>query len=415
MHIWTLFRYHHHKKGKINAMRISNFSKITGLPVSTVRYYMEIGLLTPKKGKYTWDFSERDVLRASEIMTYKQCGIPLETIQVLLDEPIDATAREEILKAEQLRILEQRTAYSNAIAKLDEFIATISVSPQLSNFRGVPLEFIPLIQCPSCKKLLSWSDVAIYNNEINAGVGTCSCNFTAKIENGILIADNAARPILLPVDRSLHTIRKRSAQDTSYIEKFNLWLRTHLLQIELSNRIIYEDVLNTCCFMNRIISSLPDSAYYILCDTDEDIVAYYASSIRAQAPTHKCLFIVDDGIHHPLKENCLDVVIDYAASEIYQKYGFRSASTPLRNYVKNNAYIIGRFSRLVKKAKGERDPSESTPYRYQLPIYLSDMKNNGITLYDTFVGDQPLDPSVYTGALAGDIIKPYAFCGKWEK
>ena len=173
-------------------------------------------------------------------------------------------------------------------------------------------------------------------------------------------------------------------------------------------------VLNTACFLYRAIGALDESACYILCDTDLDVVRYSMSSIRAAYPHRNILFLVDDGIHHPLRPGCLDVVIDYAASEIYQKYGYRSSSTPLRRYAHNGTMIAGRFSRLCKKQFGERNPAEYNPLRYRLSVLLEDMERNGIQIYNEKIGSRAVDTSVYIGTLPGDILKPYAFIGRWK-
>src|SRR5699024_9605506 len=118
------------------------------------------------------------------------------------------------------------------------------------------------------------------------------------------------------------------------------------------------------------------------------IVRYYMASIRAAYPDGNFLFLVDDGIHHPLKAGCLDIIIDYAASEVYQKYGYCSSSTPLHRYAHNGTIIAGRFSRRCKKQPGKRDPKEDTPSRYNLQVLLQDMQNNGITLLEEKIGSR---------------------------
>ena len=184
--------------------------------------------------------------------------------------------------------------------------------------------------------------------------------------------------------------------------------------MDLEGKIVFEDVLNTACFLNRAISDLNVKAYYILCDTDLQVVRYYMSSIRSAYPEGNFLFMVDDGIHHPLKEGCLDVIIDYAASEIYQKYGYRSSSTPLRRFAHDGTILAGRFSRRCKMQFGKRNPLEDATDRYQLPALLQDMQNNGVVILKERVGNRSVDSSVYAGALPGDVFKPYAFIGRWS-
>ena len=64
-------------------MKIGKFSKMTGLSVLTIRYYIDLGLFAPQRSERYWDFSEEDLSRAAEIARYKNCGFSLQTIAEL--------------------------------------------------------------------------------------------------------------------------------------------------------------------------------------------------------------------------------------------------------------------------------------------------------------------------------------------
>ena len=403
-------------------MKIGTFSKTTGLSVLTIRYYMELGLLTPQRTERNWDFSQEDLSRAAAIERYKDCGFSLQTIAELLSLGQNvALSREErsrrtasLLENERNRIRSNQKELCDSLDKLNAMIRNIKGRVVTEVFNGIPLRLFSQICCPFCGRPLSWTQVCMENNQVCSGVGNCCCGFHATVREGILVVEGGQAPLIPPVDRHLATLQQRSPQDVSYIEGFNQWIKLQLDQLELDGKIIFEDVLNTACFLNRAIAELPSSAYYILCDTDLQIVRYYMASMRAAYPDGNFLFLVDDGIHHPLKAGCLDIIIDYAASEVYQKYGYCSSSTPLRRYAHDGTIIAGRFSRRCKKQAGKRDPKEYTPNRYNLQVLLQDMQNNGIALLEEKIGSRSVDPGVYTGALPGDIIKPYAFIGRWK-
>lgn len=402
-------------------MKIGKFSKITGLSVLTIRYYIELGLFAPRRSERYWDFSEEDLSRAAEIARYKNCGFSLQTIAELfslLQSPTLSPAERNrrltcLLDREHHRIQLNQRELTASLDKLNSMIRNIQGQVVTELFNGIPLFLFSQVCCPFCGIPLCWKDVCIEYGQVFRGTGSCSCGFCASVTDGILIVENIQAPLIPVVDRHLSTLQHRTPQDVSYIESFNQWIKLQLEQLELDGKIIFEDVLNTACFLNRAISELNSSAYYILCDTDLQVVRYFMSSIRAAYPEGNFLFLVDDGIHHPLKEGCLDVIIDYAASEIYQKYGYCSSSTPLRRYAHDGTIITGRFSRRCKKQMGKRDPAEDTPNRYHLPALLQDLQNNGITILAEKTGSRSVDPGVYTGALPGDIIKPYAFIGRW--
>ena len=395
---------------------------MTGLSVLTIRYYMGLGLLTPQQTGRNWDFSQEDLSRAAAIARYKDCGFSLQTIAALFSLQQDpALSRRErnlridcLLEKERRRIRRDEQELADSLDKLNAMIRNIKGQVVTDVFNGIPLFLFAQIRCPFCGKPLRWEQICLENDQVCSGVGRCPCGFHAAVRDGILVVEGGGMPLIPPVDRHLATLLHRSPQDVSYIESFNQWLKLQLDQLELEGKIVFEDVLNTACFLNRAISELSGGAYYILCDTDLQVVRYYMSSIRSAYPDGKFLFLVDDGIHHPLKAGCLDVIIDYAASEVYQKYGYGSSSTPLRRYAHDGTIIAGRFSRRCKMQAGKRDLREDPPSRYNLQTLLHDMQRNGITILEEKVGSSSMDPSVYAGALPGDIIKPYAFIGRWR-
>lgn len=398
-------------------MKIGAFSEITDIPVVTIRYYMSLGLLVPKKINHNWEFEDDEVKTANQILRFKKCGFSLEEIAFLLkplsDEANSLQIRDEIFQNAKNRIITKRKELEGALNLLEESIGKYEKVIPGEVFHGIPLSLFGLLECPYCSEPLEWTQVTVKSHKISSGEGICSCGFKAKVKDGILVAGNSENPIIKPVDTKIMTLRNRSPKDTSYIESFNQWLMQRLEKKNLNRKVIFEDVLNTYCFLNRALPSLRSRALYILCDTDMEVVKYYADSIYQACPDAQVMFIVDDGIHHPLKKGCLDIVIDYAASEVYQKFGYPSASGCLMDYVHKGTVILGRFSQITKRQPGARDPKESNQMRYHLPTLLEDMKKHGIHIDDEKYGEEGVDPRIYTGCLPGDVIKPYAFAGTW--
>ena len=400
-------------------MKISNFSDKTGLSIQTIRYYMSIGLLHPEKNDQYWDFSQEDLERAEEILRYKKCGFSLQTIASILhlkqdpvlSEPEERRKLLEFFAQERERILAERRELEFSLRKLNVVISRASRNPEVESANGIPLPLFALICCPFCNTPLLWNGIRMEQNQVTCGDGRCACGFRVSVEDGILIVADITRPLIPPVDEDLSTLQHRTPQDVSYIEGFNQWIKSQLEQQELDGKIIFEDMLNTACFLHWAIADLSGEANYILCDTSLHVVRYYMSSIRTAYPHRNILFLVDDGIHHPLKPGCLDIIIDYASSEVYQKYGYPSSFKLLQRYAHNGTIVAGRFSARCKLQRGH---TENLPMRYQLPTLLSSMRDNGITILAEKMGVHSLDPAVYTDALPGDVIKPYAFIGQWN-
>lgn len=71
-------------------MHIREFAKLTGVSVSTLHYYDEIGLLKPyyvdeQNGYRSYD--ERSLERMQEILFYRELDFPLKSIAEILSSP----------------------------------------------------------------------------------------------------------------------------------------------------------------------------------------------------------------------------------------------------------------------------------------------------------------------------------------
>ncbi|MDD3611956.1 MAG: MerR family transcriptional regulator [Eubacteriales bacterium] len=65
-------------------MRIGAFSDQTGLPISTVRYYVKLGLIVPSKPNGQFLFDEHCIADAERIKLWKSLRFSLEEIHELI-------------------------------------------------------------------------------------------------------------------------------------------------------------------------------------------------------------------------------------------------------------------------------------------------------------------------------------------
>lgn len=398
-------------------MKIGDFSDLTKLSVMTIRYYMSLGLFSPQKAARNWDFTEDDLVRAEKIKIYKQCGFSLEEITELVNLGTDGQSisrMNTLAESQRQNILQRRLVLEDAMEKLNRKVNELEQYRAGQDSHGIPLRLFALIECPYCSRSLHWEHICVDYNQITSGEARCSCGFHASVEDGILVSGNCISPIIKPVDTKILTLRNRSAKDTTYIEGFNQWLFQRLKEKKLYQKIIYEDVLDTYSFLNKSIPQIRSEALYILCDTSLDVVRYYKDCIHSSCPDAQVLFMADDGIHHALKKNCIDIVIDCASSEVYQKFGYASSSACLQQYVHPDSMILGRFSCLIKKQPGIHNPEEINGIRYNLSVLQRSLNDSGVRIDDEKYGNENVDPRVYNGCLPGDIIKPYAFVGHWQ-
>ncbi len=109
-------------------MKISEAAKLTGLNVSSIRFYERKGLLLPQRenGSKYRDYTEADVQRMKQILLYRKMGLAVETIELILKGKSDLR---EVL-TEQKRFLENQITDLKGAAELCGLVMQESVIPE---------------------------------------------------------------------------------------------------------------------------------------------------------------------------------------------------------------------------------------------------------------------------------------------
>ena len=69
-------------------MRIQEISKLTGLSKKTLHFYINEGLVSPKKSENNYyEFSEEDVTILKQIIVFRKAGLSIQTIKEVYDYP----------------------------------------------------------------------------------------------------------------------------------------------------------------------------------------------------------------------------------------------------------------------------------------------------------------------------------------
>jgi DNA-binding transcriptional MerR regulator len=387
---------------------------------------MEIGLFIVEKIDGNWDFTPQSVVDAKIILDYKECGLSIDAIKKLLEIERETNstfgdsqrAYRDVLLHEKKRLKDERSKLKNGLKKVDRRIYQIQHSVTNFTGNGIPVEIFNIIHCPHCDKPLLWENAIIMENTVTSGHGQCTCGYKADIEEGILIAKDLSQIKVGIIDKNRDTLKKMSSLEIGHFTERYRWMLKKLSEHDLKGKFIFEDVINVTCFLNQMIKDLPKEAYYILCDTDIEVVKYHMQEISALAKEYKIIFMVDDGINHPLKKNCLDYVIDYYSSEIYQSYEYPSMHQMIKPYVHEGTYVLGAFSHLKGSRISDLDALLSSgrpsPIRYLLSSFQRNLSENGIRILDTDIDENRADETVLDGGQVGDVITSYLFWGKWE-
>lgn len=111
-------------------MRIGEASKRSGVPVSTIRYYIRRGLIVPDGEGTQYLFDEQDCHTLERIVQFKKWGLSLETAHRLLSlERVSSGVEQDtvedcvaLLRTHQKRLEDQRVRYQHYKEEINEFI-----------------------------------------------------------------------------------------------------------------------------------------------------------------------------------------------------------------------------------------------------------------------------------------------------
>jgi DNA-binding transcriptional MerR regulator len=108
--------------------KIGEFARISRIPVKTLRYYDEIGLLKPAEvDRFTGYryYSAGQLARLNRILTFKDLGLSLEQIAQLLDEALTAEQVQGMLRLRQTEIAQEVSEAQARLARLEVRIRQI--------------------------------------------------------------------------------------------------------------------------------------------------------------------------------------------------------------------------------------------------------------------------------------------------
>lgn len=412
-------------KGKLG---IREFSRFCGLPVRTLRYYIQLGLLCPAKSGGNLFFDEKTQEDFHKIEKLKKSSISLDEIGAWLTAERDGALPEEAKRSRKLEIIAARQELeagklehlNTAVRKLEERLSSFQEASG-GDGEGFSVEFFSLLCCPNCGEDLNYYGLHIAKNRVMSGSGGCSCGFRLAIENGILTVpeQNAVKGSYIPpTDRNRETYNRMHPDEVNGFQKSFNWVIKQLKQEQLSGKVVFEnsvDVVNLLC---TGISGLDRDAFYIIADSDYHVICDVRKRIEAGSPGLKILYISAPSLHYPIRPRSVDVLIDFYTSEVLQAANIISLTEGMSAFLKPGAAVVGVYSHVVKGngtlRNNRRMFPDSYPGRYQLQSFQNALSRSGVILTEAAV----INTFDYTSSLPafekGDIIGDFAFAGKWS-
>ena len=333
-------------------MKIGEFSRKFNVSVSTVRHYINLGLLIPEKNGFQYRFTDTDCRDMDIISSMKSAGFKLDELNKYLslyrfynkDDYILYEKLLDFLSLKKQSLLEERDRIGTFIMLLNKCIKDVenerdSASRRLMDkekeassgmLPGVPLDVIDLLTCPDCGRKLNVSGADIFDNSIITGGLNCSCGYRASIENGVILTSEAddLDNNLQFLDRYFgeeNLIRNEdgivlmgmSEHSNAYLTNFykgGKWIQKELEALDTKGKtMLFPDI--ACQYLYSYLEN--DDAYdniFIVTALAERTIHAMRQHIANARPDFKVAYVINQDGRLPLRKNSIDIVVDYMGS-----------------------------------------------------------------------------------------------------
>lgn len=378
-------------------MRIGELSKQSGVPISTIRYYIQTGLLVPDSGNSQYVFDERDTQSLQRITQLKSWGLSLDNVHSILSMNrisggVEKESYEEcieLLRKHQKELQSKCDLYQRYIKEIDEVIVPLQTKAdalknekKIPHNTGVPVQALRLLCCPHCGNSLQISNADIDSNFLYNGELHCTCGYTAKVENGIVYASHKNNYSFDQPDVERSIYRTAPNELVSLIQKsyngMETWIQS---ETQGSGKIIMETHLNSFFYLYRYFKQLRTDHIYIVQDKFSAIIELYKKYVDQMEESPQVLYLVAaDDEPFPLKKNEIDLLVDYNSTNEYGIYHDDFYLDKMYPYLKPSGKVVGTYfyfdPRSRSLSKLTEDYPQNNPKNYTMQYF-----QNGISRY----------------------------------
>ncbi|MCM1989541.1 MerR family transcriptional regulator [Oceanirhabdus seepicola] len=341
-------------------MKIGKFATENNISIDTIRYYMDLGLIMPEKIGGHYDFDNRCKKDLNDIFDLKEMSFTLNEIKsiFMFKKLGKLTAYQEIdyfkdfFNTKYKKVNQQIEDLLVIKSKLEHNVEYLSSKEYKDKFEiGIDIKVLDILKCLKCNKPLILFNGSISNNQILNGILRCECGEEYLIDDGILFVNNESN---YNDDKFNYDVIGEYIIETDldYLKNVysNLeWIYKKLDFEKFENKVILDLGSGFGFFLRYIYSDLPDNSIYILVDDDVRKHRFLKNMLQKSDCQKKVIFICSDFLDIPIKDNSVDILIDYSGTS---NYNFEHDNFLLKlvdNYVKDNAFLLGVYI-LFKKS-----------------------------------------------------------------
>ncbi len=341
-------------------MKIGAFSKACGLSQDTVRFYIKSGLLMPAHEGAQYAFTENDVRIVNDITALKGLRFSLQEIKSYLsliyllgeDDPIILEERLRLFEKKKKELQDEISERQSVITRIDEAESTCveNETSHGSHSLGVPIAALQLLCCPECHRQLNIHNARLDTNYVYAGTLCCECGYSASIVDGII--DTGSRYSGDSDHPDLERVIYRASASGSAgkeLKEGSAFITRQLYDLDLSGKVLFEGYTNNLVYTCHNLNAFPDDCVCILVDKFPEVLRLYKMLCERRSLRKKIVFIASSNERIPIKQNCIDIMIDYFGENENSFYSDTTFFSSMEPFLKRKALVLSAFSVPKKK------------------------------------------------------------------
>ena len=335
-------------------MKIGEFAKRHNITHDTIRHYIDMGLLIPRKDGHHYRFDDTHNQDISEIIEFKNLDFSLLEIQKMLNfNRLAGRSSKEFINY-YLNILENKKKYALESQKrfeeieyiLDKKIEDI-VSNRIKSKKllGINIDCLEILYCPICNRNLNISDGSIENNMIINGRVVCGCGYRAFIKDGIYVGNNCGENLRNKKDiPSKFDFLEHSSTEfiNFYYDGMSEIKKMIQENVKKSNYILE---LENCSgtFLMQNIEYLNETTTYILINNDKTRLDKLKENLELNNSHEKFIFICEDFHCLPIRSNSIDIMIDHWMTKEYMDENQGFLLDHVSNLLRKEGLLVGAY------------------------------------------------------------------------
>ncbi len=339
-------------------MKISALAKVSNLTPSTIRYYINQGLLLPKKVNNQYCFTDEDAQTLYYINMWKNMGFSIQEIEHLtsLKRLSNWIAIEDymyyynILEARKQALLHDLKHVRQQLEMVDEELGSMRRN-ELYNWecakhepRGLPLCCLDLLVCAVCQSPLYLQDAHMNYKYIDNCKLRCKCGYEAVVENGVFSGGEAKYDEVSEKPDLLRAKYKNLSKDLSTLfQRTSNWLFPYFNHNDHKPKVILETHLNSFFLLNPYLKSLNSGDTLILADRHPGLLSMYKRNIELLDLDLNVVYIVNHDNALPIRAGSVDIMVDYCSSNNFNQYSQKYFLPLYRQYLHDDSLVLGTY------------------------------------------------------------------------